>query len=627
MISTESSQRGAEARIRQHPTLGLAVLFLLWFITWALSHSYRGIFHDARLYTLQALARLSPDSLPQDVFLRFGSQDRYTIFSPLFAATARLLGVEHAAAALTFGLQLALFFCAWRLARFVMPAGLALLGIAVLIAIPGDYGPEGIFTCVEPYLTPRMGAEALVLGSLVAALGERRALALALATVAALIHPIMAAAGIAALLCLNVAIPRPRLTIALVATAMLVLVTAAFAMPIGMWGRFDSTWLALVKDRSPYLFLSYWQLDDWGRVTVTLATLTVGLGALPSTRGRALCLAALLTTAGGLLLTFLACDELHLVLITQLQPWRWQWLGTVTAALLLPQILHTRWREGVSGRTTALLLVATWVFSSSVPALVAALTTVTSIAFARRLTPNEARLVLWGACGMLAIAVIWRMASNFEFTNAHNLDPRIPLWMRRAMSFAQDGAAPIFVIVLAGWLARSQTRRTGLIVLAAVAAAACTALLPQTWTRWTAQEFPAKVVAQFTPLREHIPVGADVFWANSPVATWLLLDRPSYLSAVQAAGVVFSRDTALELKRRATALSSVVPPQSFLGWNEASPSMNLAVPQLMGICQTAAFEYLVTSVDLGVPSIAILPQNSGPASSALRLYRCPMHLG
>ena len=90
------------------PRLGLAVAGLLGIATWSLSHSYQGIFHDAGLYTLQALARLHPDSLPGDVFLKFGSQDGFTIFSPIYAAASRMLGVEFAAATLTLLLQWAL---------------------------------------------------------------------------------------------------------------------------------------------------------------------------------------------------------------------------------------------------------------------------------------------------------------------------------------------------------------------------------------------------------------------------------------------------------------------------------------------------------------------------------------
>ena len=40
--------------------------------------------------------------------------------------------------------------------------------LAVLLAIPGDYGAGRVFTCIEPFLTPRMAAEALVLFGLAA---------------------------------------------------------------------------------------------------------------------------------------------------------------------------------------------------------------------------------------------------------------------------------------------------------------------------------------------------------------------------------------------------------------------------------------------------------------------------
>src|ERR1700688_3472055 len=83
-----------------YSTVDLAVLLLLCVTAWALSHGYRGVFHDAGLYTLQALARLPPTSLGQDVFLRFGSQDRYTIFSPIYAAASQVLGTEVGAATL-----------------------------------------------------------------------------------------------------------------------------------------------------------------------------------------------------------------------------------------------------------------------------------------------------------------------------------------------------------------------------------------------------------------------------------------------------------------------------------------------------------------------------------------------
>jgi hypothetical protein len=596
----------------------MAVVLLLCVTAWMLSHGYLGLFHDAGLYTLQALARLNPPSLNRDIFLQFGSQDRFTVFSPLYAGAGRWLGIDTAAAALTFVFQMTLFAAAWTLARAVMPARMALYGLAVFIAIPGDYGADRIFTSVEQFLTPRMAAEALALAGLAAALSTRTWAGVALLTLAVLLHPLMAAAGMMALLCLK---PRAMTVVAGVGA----LIAATLIMPDTVWGRFDQAWLTLVMDRSPYLFVKNWQLDDWARVAVAAATLAAGLAA-SSGRARDLCLIALLTMLAGIALSFLACDELHLVLFAQLQTWRWQWLGTVTAALLLPLILSLHWRAGVGGRSTAVLLACAWIFSSNAFALVAALAALGCLAWTPRLKAGEARLVFWGACGMLAIAILWRLASNLQFTDAHYLNPGIALWLRRAMSFARDGSAMMALLILT-WLLHRKSWRFGLAALGLAAMVSTAALLPQNWAAWTRGEYPPSRIAQFAAWRERIPPGSNVFWPESPLDSWVLLDRPSYLSVLQTSGMVFSRNTAIELQRRALALTSFVPQQTFLGWGSGGTNLALSLTQLRGVCGLSVFDYLVTSADLGLESVGaaaavMSPTSSSPASPPLHLYRC-----
>ncbi len=602
--------------------IGVAAVLLLCGNIWALSHVFQGIFHDANLYTLQALGWLSPDSLSHDVFLHLGSQDRYTIFSPIFAFAIQILGPEWAAASLTLASQIAFFVGGWVLARSVVPPWPALLGVSVLMAIPGEYGAYRIFTCVEPFLTPRMAAEALALASVAAALRARTRPAIVLIVLAAVVHPIMAAAGAVALLLIYLIFPRPRLGGLLLGAAILAMTGMFVAAPDGIWGKFDPTWLQLVKDRSPYLFLSSWQLEDWGRVAVTLATLAIGIRTLSGTAGRTLSKIALLTTAGGLLLTFIACDAMHLVLITQLQPWRWEWLGTATAALLLPSILHSCWSLDTSHRATALLLAAACIFGANDFALDCAVAAVGVRLLTRRLASSELRWVLWGAIGMLAIAVIWRVATNLEFTDSHYLELATPLWLRRTMSFVHDGSAPIAVIALTWWLSTRPRGHFGVLAVALLAAGACLALVPQTWAVWTHRQFPPQRVAEFAAWREIIPAGADVFAPDSPLAAWILLDRPSYVSALQSSGMVFSRPAALELQRRAAAIGSVVSPQTFLSWKNAGTGLVLSVQQLQHACRLAVFPFLVTGADIGMTPIGVVSGRSGRLFDAQRLYRC-----
>src|SRR5262245_58428031 len=62
----------------------------------ALVLPYRGLAHDARLYAAALTERLEPGSLSMDLYLRYGSQDSYTIFSPLLMPLARLVGLQPA---------------------------------------------------------------------------------------------------------------------------------------------------------------------------------------------------------------------------------------------------------------------------------------------------------------------------------------------------------------------------------------------------------------------------------------------------------------------------------------------------------------------------------------------------
>jgi hypothetical protein len=196
------------------------------------------------------------------------------------------------------------------------------------------------------------------------------------------------------------------------------------------------------------------------------------------------------------------------------------------------------------------------------------------------------------------------------------------LWIRRTSSFIHDGTAPVAAVSLAFWLARVRRGRTALILVGALAGAGCVASFPQVWKNWTAREFPPQQLARFAGFRERIPPGADVFWPGSPVAVWVLLQRPSYLSVIQTSGMVFSRRSALELERRADALGGAINSGSFMSWN-AGTTMMLSRQQLEQACDAGAFEYLVTPTDLGVDPVAEVSSASGPASKKIRLYRCP----
>ena len=71
--------------MRELPSIRMLPVALLITGLYLFLHPYQGLIHDARLYTLQALNHLHPDLYSNDVFLKYGSQDSYTLFTPVYA--------------------------------------------------------------------------------------------------------------------------------------------------------------------------------------------------------------------------------------------------------------------------------------------------------------------------------------------------------------------------------------------------------------------------------------------------------------------------------------------------------------------------------------------------------------
>jgi hypothetical protein len=76
------------------------------------------------------------------------------------------------------------------------------------------------------------------------------------------------------------------------------------------------------------------------------------------------------------------------------------------------------------------------------------------------------------------------------------------------------------------------------------------------------------------------------------------------------------------LKRRATALAPVVPPEAYLGFTGAGAGIGPAPEQLERACGTGEFEFLVTGARLSWRPVAELPATLWHTSGGLKLYRC-----
>jgi hypothetical protein len=146
---------------------------------WLLTHRYHGIHHDALFYAVQALAHAAPARFEHDLFFAFGSQDDYTLFTPAYAWLGRQAGLGNAAFVLLVAAQCLWAFAAIRIARQWLQGLFLVAGLALLFALPGQYGHDPVFRYAESFLTARVWAECLVLNGLAATLAGRSGLAAA----------------------------------------------------------------------------------------------------------------------------------------------------------------------------------------------------------------------------------------------------------------------------------------------------------------------------------------------------------------------------------------------------------------------------------------------------------------
>lgn len=249
--------------------LGQLVFLCFALALWLIARPFQGIWHDGRLYALQALQILNPATFTTDLFLRYGSQDQYSIFSAFYAVAISSWGLSQGTMILQ-GLGLVLwFFSAWALTR-VLPGKQAVLSLLLIVSLDGHYGSHGVFSYGEGFLTARLYAEAFSLAGLAAWLVGRKKLGGLAFAVACVLHPLMTLpalmVGLGMLL-------RPKIWLGL----MIAVVFCALGLGVigltpftGLLKPMDPLWLKLVASRSPFLFLNTWEWAGFSRTLLVI---------------------------------------------------------------------------------------------------------------------------------------------------------------------------------------------------------------------------------------------------------------------------------------------------------------------------------------------------------------------
>jgi hypothetical protein len=608
---------------------GAVALALLPVALWCLTQRYRGLIGDAELYSLQALSRIDT-SLSRDVFLSSASQDRFTVFSPLYAAVIRILGLRAAALSLLLLFKLCFYGSAWAVARRFSDTRMALLATALLIAAPNEYGAYHVFRVSENMLTARTAAEALSMAGLCFYVYGRRGLAIAVTAFALLVHALMALPMLLLLLTARAGV-RARIWCALT-LVLLILCAASVAAFMPRWAPgflsvMDASWVEMVRERSQFVFLQLWRTEDWATNIRPLISLMLSLLVLRESRITAVLAGALIVGSAGLAIAFIASGIGPVAILLQGQAWRWVWVPATIGLLVLAPAVSRLWREDECGRLCAVLLLGS--FMVSIDESVFCAGGALSLWLARRHITVRAAPYLRGVAialgtlvlGHVAISGFWSLHPRASGGSAGGL-------LHDAHALLELDGMPFLLAFLGGCLIlrnRSLTVRT----FAAVALGVAILLAAPSALVDSHAEGSSGQIKEFSDWRRAIPPGENVFVTSayySAAFIWFTLQRPSYLTVDQSSGVIFSRATAMEIRRRSEILLPLEQPSWRLMSNRASqrgkfdPHLApLTRDRLIQICRDATLNFVVAREDVGFEP---LPHRSSDAWNGWNLYNC-----
>lgn len=544
-----------------------ATLFCLLLAMNAVARPCYATAHDGRLYSLQALNRAEDGAFADDVFLRFGSQDQYSLFSRVVGPVTVVLGVRA-----TFFIGYLVFNTLFILAMFrlvrtlIADPVISTLSLVYLVTGPLSYGGGDIFTVHEQFFTPRLIGQAFTLFALERLARHKFIQAIPLLLAGALVHPLMAFGGVmiwAGYVAASVLPIRAFIGLAIAALAGFAAILCIPAVATPLFGTMDDDWHHLVRLAVGYNYPDTWPLKDWLNAAMSLAMPIIACFALyqhDARRRRFFAIAALAGIIG--LAVTIAASFLPYALLFQGQPYRVLWiLKVLQIPLGFALIAHWSRSAALSGRLAALALIANFciLYGVANEFLIVGMAVAISLALAYLSgDPVPAGWWWYGTARGLALgALAWMayrswfvfqhrdvFAKHFDFCEWTMFDLISPIFWLAALCLGLGfWKTPNFPAV------RWAGAAIALLAPIALFAAEADPGIRRDHTRHGSD---AEFVRDF--IHRHDGTAARhpaIYWQPTRIdLVWTDVKATSYFSILQTAGVMFNRQTAHEIDRR-----------------------------------------------------------------------------
>lgn len=555
------------------PDIAMVGVLLL---VYAAAHPYSGFSHDARLYQLQVLNRVEPERFSGDLFLKFGSQDRFSLFSTLMAPLVRVTGITVAFFIGYFCCVSSLLYAEVQLIRRLVGVQTLANFALILMAASTLYFGYQTISIQESYLTARMPAHACCILGFAYALDKRWGAAFSSFAIAMCLHPLISIGPLCVLvmLCAANRFPTKKVVIGFGAAIVVVLVLLMSPLSSLAFSSMDAAWYAVVYDRNPMCFLSKWHREDWLRTIMATACIIIGLRELSGDNRKLLVFATMIAFAG---LAVTAIGEMkQTAFLLAGQGFRATWMLSLFSIPLGLLAIRNMIRRPSPLFVTCSILIGlyigneTWTMQYGLGLMSQALiwwliaSAIFWLVVPLALPPAGVSWTgrVWTAVVSGLIAMNLYFGLKYFFAIHHNLEPEsqssfltLPNFLKCQPRFL-FGVVAVVAFGALGQMARRYPRSYQSFFRSLGIGAA---------TIWMSIHFittpnfisPGQDVLSAedltfakSVLSEHPHASIEVYWPNHLREVWIELGARCYYDYVQLAGAVFSRETALEGKRR-----------------------------------------------------------------------------
>jgi hypothetical protein len=540
---------------------------------------YKGLDHDSRLYAIQVLERIHPGSFAADLYLRYGSQDRFSLFSLLMSPLVELCGIYIAFFCAYLASKILLFWGLVRLSRVLISSHLALiLALIHLAIVPVAYGGHEILHVNESFLTPRLSSCALVLLALERLLAGRMVVAVLLLIGSLLLHPLMAVGGILTAGLWVVAgrcNQRQLIWLVLATAAVSSLVIGVEPLGNRLFGYMDDLWRTIVLPLGFYIRPTRWWWSDWIRIALGCGLIGWTAAHCPVRRVATFWVAVMGSAFIGLIGSLIAVNS-HYLLLIQASPYRTLWLLELLAIPSGYGLAAYLWQLGRPQSRSASLLVVLLLTLNWDSSLWASVTMIllSLLGFA----------VLWRGCAKLARHSdwLWRsiqstfLASSglmllfnlIQLAMVFGTEPPIEFELHPALLARYVSGTmyvlPSIMLLIGTFLISLKVTGQGFclrFLLLACCAAYQALLLCAPNSDWYGRYFNVHnrhvrfVASRLASRAAGRPRPLTIYWPT-PVGdvqdVWFGTESNSYYSIAQMSGCAFNRGTAVEGYRRAS---------------------------------------------------------------------------